>query len=280
MLFGFSALVLFGAAGIGLDSLRAHRIATRASSALDSAALAAARAMSENETLSDAEVIAIAQSVYAANTQGFSAQGVVAGLPAVSLDRNTSTVQISSNMTVATTLGHVVGINTVDFQKSATVSFVLRKVELAMVLDVTGSMNTGGKIDAMKDAATDVIDTIIDPNNPNLTRIALVPYSAAVNVGGFRDQVSGGDSLDGCVMERLFDPNRDTDAVTGGSNNYAVKGQLNEPSNGRYVCPAATLLPLTNVKTLLTSTVNGYSASGARRDTSAWPLAGPRCRCI
>jgi uncharacterized protein YegL len=263
MLFGFSALVLFGAAGIGLDSLRAHRIATRASSALDSAALAAARAMSENESLSDSEIIAIAQGIFAANTQGFSTQGVIAGPPSVALNRVTSTVVINSSLSVATTLGHVVGVNALNFQKSATVSFVMRKVELAMVLDVTGSMNTGGKLDAMKDAATDIIDTIIDPNNPSLVRIALVPYSATVNVTGHQNQISGGDSLDGCVMERLFNPARDSDAPPGGGNNFAVKGQLNEPSNGRYVCPAATLVPLTNDKTLLTNTVNGYAADGA-----------------
>ena len=169
----------------------------------------------------------------------------------MTLDRNTGTVQISSNLSVSTTLGQVVGVNTLDFQKSAVVSFVLRKVELAMVLDVTGSMNDGGKLDAMKDAAADVIDAIVDPNNPNLTRIALVPYSATVNVGGYRDQASGGDSTDGCVMERLSDTYRNTDQAPGHPRNFAVNGQLNSSSNGRYDCPAASLLPLTNNKTAL-----------------------------
>ena len=42
MLFGFSVLMLFGAAGVGLDAVRAQRVSTRAAGALDSAALAAA----------------------------------------------------------------------------------------------------------------------------------------------------------------------------------------------------------------------------------------------
>jgi hypothetical protein len=101
----------------------------------------------------------------------------------------------------------------------------------------------GPKIDGLKAAAIDVIQAIVDPNNPNLTRIALVPYSAAVNVSGYHDQASGGDSADGCVMERLYAP-RDTDEAPGSggggsSRNFAVKGQLNEPSNGRYICPSA-----------------------------------------
>lgn len=262
MLFGFTALILFGAAGIGLDTLRAHRVATRAVSALDSAALAAARVMSENESLTDAEVIAVARSVFAANTHAFSAQGVTMSPPAVTLNRVNAEVQVTGHMSVATTLGRVVGFDKVDFQKSAVVSFVLRKVELAMVLDVTGSMNDGGKLDAMKAAANDVIETIIDPNNASLTRIALVPYSAAVNVSGYESIASGGDSLDGCVMERLFPEQRDTDAIPGFPQNFAVNGQLNSSSSGRYNCPNATLLPLTNDKASLTSTVNGYAASG------------------
>jgi Flp pilus assembly protein TadG len=271
MIFGLSALVLFGAAAVGLDSLRAHRIASRAVSALDSAALAAARAMSENESLSEAQIIDIALKVYAANTIGFAEQGVTVTTPTVVPNPSNNSVVITSNISMATTLGKVVGINTLDFTKSATVSFVMNKIELAMVLDVTGSMcapnpspcANGPKIDALKAAATDVINDVIDPLTPSLVRIALVPYSAAVNVMGHEDEISGGDSADGCVMERLNSPERDTDAPPGGSNNYAVSGQLNSASNGRYSCPGAVLLPLTNDKTLLTDTVNGYSAQGA-----------------
>lgn len=271
LIFGFSIFLMFGVAGIGLDSIRAHRTATTAASALDAAALAAARAMSEDETLSNADIIAVAREHFAANTTTLARQGATWTLPAVVPNRTTGAVQISATMAVKTTLGQVVGLTTISFPKSATVSFVMRKIELALVLDVTGSMcdpnpqpcATGPKIDALKAAATDIINDVIDPLTPSLVRIALVPYSASVNVTGHQDAISGGDSLDGCVMERLFDPERDTDAPPGGGNNYAVNGQLNSSSHGRYRCPGATLLPLTNDKTLLTNTINGYSAQGA-----------------
>jgi Flp pilus assembly protein TadG len=270
LIFGVSIFMIFGVAGIGLDSIRAHRTATRTSTALDAAALAAARAMSENETLTNAEVIAIARDSFAGNTPAFTRQGVIASVPLVTPNRTTGAVAMSTQLRVATTLGKVLGMQEIAFNKSTTVSFVMRKIELAMVLDVTGSMcapnpspcTTGPKIDALKAAATDVINDVIDPLTPSLVRIALVPYSASVNVTGHQNEISGGDSLDGCVMERLFAPERDTDAPPGGGDNYAVSGQLNSTANGRYTCPAARLLPLSNDKTLLTNTINGYGASG------------------
>ena len=67
-------------------------------------------------------------------------------------------------------------------------------------------------------------------------------------------------------MERLFPANLDTDVPTGGSNNYAVNGQLNSASNARYSCPAATILPLTKdpaaIKGAIAALVAGGSTAG------------------
>ena len=265
-MFGFSFLAMFGVAGMGLDGMRAHRVASRAISGLDAAALAAARAMSENDNLTPAEVIAIARQVFADNSTQYAAQGVTASLPLVVPDRATGTVQISTDLRVATTLARVARIDGLTFTKSVTVSFAARKIELAMVLDVTGSMNDLGKIDAMKTAATDVINGLIDPNKPNTVRIALVPYSAAVKVAPYQAVASGGDSLDGCVMERMAATNRDTDAAPGftasSPDNFAVSGQLNSTASGRYVCPAASISPLSPDRTALTAKVATFTANG------------------
>ena len=47
---------------------------------------------------------------------------------------------------------------------SFAVELDLKRVELAMVLDITGSMAVSGKLDAMKVAAKEVIDLLIDPS--------------------------------------------------------------------------------------------------------------------
>lgn len=64
-------------------------------------------------------------------------------------------------------------------------------VEVAMVLDVTGSMNesSGGvaKIQRLREAATELVNTLEQSANqsgdPNSVRISMVPFSSSVNVG-------------------------------------------------------------------------------------------------
>lgn len=70
-----------------------------------------------------------------------------------------------------------------------------KRVEIAMMLDVTGSMrkNERRKIDKIKDlreAASNAVGLALDqnkdPGNPRV-RVAIVPYADAVNVGGLAD---------------------------------------------------------------------------------------------
>ena len=69
-----------------------------------------------------------------------------------------------------------------------------KKVEIAMMLDVTGSMaktRTTDKISDLIDAAENAVTAMLanqDPKNPRI-RVALVPYASGVNVGGLADNV-------------------------------------------------------------------------------------------
>lgn len=262
LLFGLVLFVCMTVAGLCFDMARAHRIATRVSSALDSAALAAAKVMMENDSLSDVQIRQVALDFLAAQTSGLNTAGLTLGTPVITLDRDTGEVKILSNIQVATTFGRILTINSLDFNRASTVIYNPMRIELAMVLDVTGSMNDNGKIDALKAASKDIITTLVDPSKPYLTRVALVPYSAAVNVGTYRDIASGGDSLDGCVMERLFATNRDNDTAPGFTNNFAVNGQLNSPVNNHYLCPNAVIAPLSADRDALKATIDSYSPSG------------------
>ena len=63
-------------------------------------------------------------------------------------------------------------------------------VEVAMVLDVTGSMS--GEMDNLRTAAKDLVDLVIkDQQKPYYTKIALVPYSVGVNLGGYATNARG-----------------------------------------------------------------------------------------
>jgi hypothetical protein len=158
-----------------------------------------------------------------------------------------------------------------------------QKIELAMVLDITGSMNDNGKMSAMKSAALDVIDNMMAGSvSERSVRIAVAPFSASVNAGALANKVSAspsvttcgfnwffgytcktaaGADIDTCVIERTNSRAFTDDAPLGADVLPAV------PSTpyGNYSCPAATVIPLLGKSQTSTikNTINGYVAGGS-----------------
>ncbi|HWU78735.1 MAG TPA: ubiquitin-activating E1 FCCH domain-containing protein, partial [Caulobacter sp.] len=66
-----------------------------------------------------------------------------------------------------------------------------KNLEVALVLDVTGSM-AGSRITDLKTAAADLVDIVVkDAQTPFYSKVALIPYSAGVNVGSYADAARG-----------------------------------------------------------------------------------------
>jgi len=56
-------------------------------------------------------------------------------------------------------------------------------VEISMVLDVSGSMNSSSRLTNLKIAAKDFLDTVYDAAEPNTVSTSIVPYATQVNAG-------------------------------------------------------------------------------------------------
>ena len=82
---------------------------------------------------------------------------------------------------VPTSILKLLGINEIDINAEASVKCGAKRLELSVVLDVTGSMGdrVGGikKIDSMKDAADDLLNIFRSNMNAGATKIGLVPFS-------------------------------------------------------------------------------------------------------
>lgn len=92
---------------------------------------------------------------------------------------------------VDTTIARVLGIDTVPIDVTSQAVRSIGKIELALVLDNTGSMKKGDKIGKLKDAATKLVDTLANAaKDPNDLKIALVPFSQTVNVGPTYDNAA------------------------------------------------------------------------------------------
>ncbi|MDQ2065712.1 pilus assembly protein [Xinfangfangia sp. CPCC 101601] len=59
----------------------------------------------------------------------------------------------------------------------------ITNVEISLVLDISGSMDTGSKIANLKSAASEFIDTVLANDNENKISISIVPYNGQVNIG-------------------------------------------------------------------------------------------------
>ena len=267
ILFAFLLVPMLLAVGLALDSLRALSAATTTANALDAAALAAARAMADGN-LSDEEVKTEATLFFEANLKG---DGKVSYSSHGSLDikanRGTGEVTVAVDTIVPTTLGQLANVSEFKFRREATALAGVGRVELGLMLDVTGSMNENGKLDALKGATELLVKKMIPEGRyADRVRIALAPYSTQVNMGDFANRVRDRDSDAKCVVERK-NGFLNMDAAPGGRNLFHVlteeqKEQFKKVRDTHPACPDAEILPLTSEKQKLIDTVDSYEASG------------------
>ena len=93
---------------------------------------------------------------------------------------------LSAKAVMQTKFMRIFGHDTVTVAATTTVDRTIRQMELALVLDNTGSM-AGADVHAMQAAAKDLVNILYGSNdtNPNLY-VAVVPFVSVVNIGANR----------------------------------------------------------------------------------------------
>ncbi len=255
MMFFFVLLILVFIVGMAVDLGRAQRASADVVGAIDSAALAAAKAMVE-EDLTDAEVTTLVEHFLSTQIDAEELRGATYSSLKVTVDRKESTVQIDIDIRVPTTFTRIAQKDTIDFHKFAKSSYKQKNVEVAMVLDTTGSMATNNKMVDLKVAASEAVDILLPAGEPPINRIALAPYSASIRVTPFASAVSGGVSAD-CVVER-----DGADAFTDAAPATSPVGTSDSGINGHYFCPVQTIMPLSKNAAALKAAINAYATDG------------------
>jgi len=77
---------------------------------------------------------------------------------------------------------HLIGINSFDAAARSGAEQKVTNVEIALVLDVSGSMS-GAKIANLKAAANEFVHTVLSADPERRIAISIVPYNAQVNLG-------------------------------------------------------------------------------------------------
>lgn len=273
ILFALAAMAVALAAGMAIDTVRLYAARTALTAAADTAALQVASA----RNLTGARLEAMAREVIERNFDQ-RRHGPIGGMTlAVRDDR----VSLSVHALFPTSFMRLAGIETVRLPAETEVVRAGNSLEVALILDVTASM-TGNRLRALKEAATDFVDTVVWETQGQFTaKVALVPYAMGVNLGSraaeARGSVSPGTctvpgcqyyrfrnkpgasrtlSISTCVSERTG-PQAYTDAPVAASpvgRNYA------SPANP---CPDSGILPLSRDRTALRNAIAALQAGGS-----------------
>ena len=220
VIFAIALPVFVGLVGLATDSAIAYLEKERLNRSCDAAGLAAASSsVATNADLYD-RFNKFFEANYPPERYG-AADDIRLYMDDVLISANNESVQgdilrAEIDAQYGVTFARIFGVDKIDLKVDCEIQREVRQLEVALVLDVTGSM-AGDKIEDLREASTDFINIIYDRvPSEDLIKIALVPYSSTVNVGdevqnepAMFDLPSGMDydPLDetqwhGCVMAR------------------------------------------------------------------------------
>ena len=224
MLTAIAAVPLIALPGIAIDSAHIWLVQSRLQVAVDAGVLAAARTISVNSNAADGLALFKANFQPIGGADGSGYLSAVATTPLVTQPA-ASTTKMTSSAAVPTILLSVLGFSNVVVSASATAISQSSGLEVAMVLDNTGSMK-GWPIQSVATSASTLVNILYGsgPQDtiPNLW-VSVVPFTAEVNIGNTHASwLAPGSYLAsaystagwrGCVMARVKNGNDFTDAT-------------------------------------------------------------------
>jgi Flp pilus assembly protein TadG len=173
---GLVSIVLIGATGFGIDAARLMLMHSSLQRAIDAGALSTVARL--DKTTIDAQLRKFTTANFASGQIGATLDSLTWTL---STDEKTLTVNATAS--APTSLMSVLGITTMTTSAQSVIERSTSGLELALVLDNTGSM-AGTGLTSLKSAANTLVNTLYGDNAvaENLY-VGIVPFSQSVNVG-------------------------------------------------------------------------------------------------
>jgi Flp pilus assembly protein TadG len=172
----FAGMMLMAA--IAIDFARTQTELVRVQNAVDSAALAASHRLGlpDQDTSGPQKATAF----FNANLAKHPSVGV---LDSVNLDADKGEVAAKAKGDVLASLLRAIGINEIGFKANSTVKRGQGSIEVALVLDNSGSM-AGTYIADLRTAAENLVNVLYTGfEGTDKVKVGVVPFAAAVNVG-------------------------------------------------------------------------------------------------
>ena len=283
VVFGIVILVLMiMIGGIAVDVMRYEARRTELQNTLDRSTLAAA---SLTQALTPTDVV----------HDYFLKAGILDSLRSVQVTQglNFRNVDASAVSDTDPLFLHMMEIDRLDAAGQSTAEQRINNVEIMLVLDVSGSMNSNSRLVNLKSAASEFVDTVLSRDTENKISIGIVPFNGQVNlddalaskfnITDTNDVASGRWCVDlpTSAYDNLAISRTDPLSQTANADTYSSSGTAN-PSEANKWCPltgTATYidpngvetetfyanqvhLPIQNIEKLQ-AYINGMTAVGA-----------------
>ncbi|MBI1340178.1 hypothetical protein GC169_08225 [bacterium] len=182
MQFALTVIPLVVCTGLAVDGGRAFLTRYELGQALDAAALAVGSTTERDDALPQ-----IASDYVGRNFRASNVKDLVVNPP---IDDN-GVLTLSASVTMNTYFMPLVGVTEVPISVISQVRRGGANVEVALVLDTTGSMG-GSRIAALKTAANTLINQVVaDDQSVYYSKVAIVPYANSVPAGDLAATVRG-----------------------------------------------------------------------------------------
>lgn len=284
VVFTVSLVPVTAGLGMSVDMGRVYLAKSRLQSTLDSAVIASAVAY--RTTQDQTKAMNVAAKTFAASGE----TGFVLDTNASQVDVANSKVTLVATTAVSTPLVGLLSPSrsqiTIRARSQAAIQAaggLGKHLEVALMLDVTTSMNQNSgspnltKLQAMQTAAKKLIDTVVQADQSKKTsRVALAPFSSAVNVGSYYSTVNGNSPFYSwkSVVERAgayaltddppssaYFPSYRSMRSSAKSPSWFIANYERNSSSNRP--SSAHIMPLSSDKATLKSSINGYQSLGA-----------------
>ncbi len=285
VVFGVAASAVMLGVGFGVDTVQLMNAKSALREAVDAAVTSTARAITVGD-ITEQDAPKMVEAFLTANSNG----GILAYdqvvLDRLTIDKTEKTVEAAAHVDVSLYFPLFGMPNMRRVANTGAAVYSDKHIEVAMMLDVTGSM-AGQKIIDLRTAAANAVDAFLggqDPARPRV-RIALVPYANSVNAGALAESSVGIGST--AADRRQLGPNTDPTPVATrpdtcateriGAYQYSDAGPDVSMVNRDYLlsafvasgygggtkaCPDAAVMPLSADGDALKNTIKNLNASG------------------
>jgi Flp pilus assembly protein TadG len=180
-LLALAIVPLVGTVGAAIDYSRANAVRTAMQNALDSTALMLSR---DAQNLNGTQLAEKATAYFNSMFNRPEAGNVQVTPEFSSPQQGSFTLKLNGSATISTMFWRLMGQPQIDITATGEVLWGIKKLNLALALDNTGSMASSGKMAALKEAAHNLLTTLKNSEKtPGDIKVSIVPFAVDVNVG-------------------------------------------------------------------------------------------------